>query len=134
MSAALQANLTPGLVRIIRELRSDREAADEDGWRRAINSPLVCFCQLAEAVDNNDATGFWRPAVDAGMVPVLIDMLNEPYLAVKWVMRLAARLLLAAPIGGVEVWAGGLPRAVAGLISTRPPVGRGGGVVRRWLG
>lgn len=116
-------------MRVTRKLR---EAADEGAGqpdRMIITPPLTFLVQLAEAVERPEATAFWKPAFDAGIVSLLTDLLTEPLPTINLVLRISAHFLVAAPRGGVDLWAGGLPRAIAGLILARPPVVPGAAIV-----
>jgi hypothetical protein len=72
------------------------------------------------------STGLWKAAFDAGLVPVLCNMLRRGDEAtVDSALTLATRLMRVTPPGlqGLEGrWASELPRAVAGLITAKPEV------------
>lgn len=121
MSAALDANLTPALVRIICTLRSGHYAAAEGVVTAVIDNPIITLMNLVRGADARHATGFWKPAIDAGVVPIFIDLLTFHWRTVKFILWLSHHLLAAAPSGSPGAWAGALPRAIAGLISAGPP-------------
>jgi hypothetical protein len=131
---AVEANLTPGLVRVMRKLRpghpsAARQRPDHFGIP-LVAIPLMCLAQIAEKGNVGDKTAFWKPAVDAGMVRVITDLLHalDNASTIANILRLSEGVLLACPPGGVDDWAGGLPRAIAGLLTARPPVALGAAV------
>jgi hypothetical protein len=121
--AALGGNLTPGLVRMLRNLRPGSPAVTQDpvDCGLVLGSTLFCFLSLMAS-----SPAFWRPAIDAGVVPVLIAMLRIPHEStLVSLLHLSSSLLLAAPKGSVEGWAPGLLQAIAGLVNATPPVAPG---------
>jgi hypothetical protein len=73
--------------------------------------------------DQDNQAGVRKAAYDAGVVPVLCDLLavcDEP--RIKKLMTLSASLLLVKSPGGEREWAERLPHAIARLLSATPPV------------
>jgi hypothetical protein len=125
---AVNQNLTPGLVRILRELRPGRHSSAEGSNEvlSALDDSLTCLRNLYEEYAERDmatAWEFWRPAINAGLLPVIMDLLTMGHKPlVLSLLRLSGILLMPLPNRAAEPWARGLLRAVAGLISARPPV------------
>lgn len=121
---ALDGNPTPGLVRILYLLRT-YTTGGLFGEGISDNLPLMvlinCLERLMDACSPDNLTGFLRPAVDAGIIPVLSELLmvgQEP--TTLQLLQVSRRVLLAAPpaeSGGAQQWAGGLPPAIAKLLT-----------------
>jgi hypothetical protein len=121
------ASLTPGLVRVLHTFRPDGEVLEETAaYASTVTYPLFCLSRLMDVSDQENPTVFWKPAIEAGVVPVFADLLATGHLStIMSVLLLAMPLLNATPSQGVQQWAGGLPRAMAGLMSGGPPTFRG---------
>jgi hypothetical protein len=121
--AAIKANVVRGLVHVLRQ-RCPRPKSQSrrpaDIWSE-LETPLWCLVEIACR-----DSAFWKPAIKAGTVPVMVDALalrHEP--VVRQVLHLAKLLLAAAPRQDGGQWAGKLPRAIGRLIRKQPPVAPG---------
>jgi hypothetical protein len=111
----------------MRRLRPGHQEVTEEtsGIGMALNFPLMCLSHITDASEENskDPAVFWKPAIDAGIVPVIVDLLALPdRKTILSLLRLSGTVLLAGPRGEGQRWAGQLPRAIAGLIIGKPPV------------
>ncbi len=125
----LKANLAPDLVRALRELRPPRYKSGASPARNCapLDPPLTCLLLLFRAnignpgqeIDGNSM----QPMINAGIIPVFIDLLklgHEPT-TVK-IVELSGLLLLPAYPGQIVPGGVGLLRALAQLLDAVPPV------------
>ncbi len=122
--AANTQNITAGLVRVLHQFSSKphNRVQNSHGTCLAIDFPLLCLIRLME-LDNEKELGAWKPAYDAGLAPVLCNLLTsceEP--AVSKVLRLSMALVRVTPPGNEGQWAGRLPREIARLLTAKPLV------------
>jgi hypothetical protein len=111
----------------MRKMRPGHQRVTEDtrDIGMALNFPLMCLSQITDASEasSEDPATFWKPAIDAGIVPVIVDLLALPdRKTILSLLRLSGSVLLAGPRGEGQRWAGELPRAIAGLVNAKPPV------------
>jgi hypothetical protein len=122
--AAIMANLTPSLISFARKLgvRSVRARPQGSNNLLKLNLPLVMLDHLLTYdIENNRE--IWRSAVDAGVVPFFIDLLDlrhEP--TIGQVLRLSGLLFLPVPAEEIGSRADGLSRAIARLLTANLPV------------
>jgi hypothetical protein len=117
--AAVNGNITPGLVRVLRTFCAGGQFRAEE----LDDTTFSLFClSLMDESDKNSII-FWKPAIHAGIVPVLTHLLTSGHEATIFgVLRLSGSLLLASLPEEPRPGAGTLPRAIAGLLSASPPV------------
>jgi hypothetical protein len=114
--AAREANLTAGLIDVLRAFLPGGYPLGEKPLEGAlVIYPVSCLSRLIGHPKEDDySTEFMGPAMDAGIVSVLTDLVMQRDEETTGVLLgLVLLVLLAVPQGG----AGGLPRAVAGLLS-----------------
>jgi hypothetical protein len=117
-------NITTGLVRVLRQLSSKphTRVQSSNGFCLALDSPLLCLCQLMK-IDRDEKLGTWKMACNAGIVPVICNLLTVcEEAAISKVLDLAVSLMRANPPGNDTQWAGRLPRETARLLTARPLV------------
>jgi hypothetical protein len=125
VAAAQRMDVTQLLICLLRQLAPPRGlpiAEHHPGLLLGLEAPLQSLRALL-AHDLDTALSGFKPVIDAGLVPVLMDLLrlrHEPSAAQA--LHLAETLLLATPHGNPPRWSWGLMGAVAGLLSAEPPV------------
>ncbi len=113
--AAREANLTAGLINVLRAFLPGGYPSGEKPLEYSlVIYPISCLSRLiGPSIEDDYATEFMGPAMDAGIVPVLTDLvMQRDEQTTGGLLGLVILVLLAVPQGG----AGGLPRAVAGLL------------------
>jgi hypothetical protein len=124
IAAFAKADVTRGLVCVLRKLKAVPYRRGEPPLEvnAAIHACLSCLMELL-VLHMDDARGPRKSAVEAGIVPLFIDMLalrHEP--TIYLVLRLVFPVLVPADRGEVQQWAGGLLRAVSELLLASPPI------------
>jgi hypothetical protein len=122
---ALNGDLTAGLIHCLRQLCPGRPCLEETpaDKKMALSYTLYSLQQLMEAYGRHNCEEFWGPAIRAGIVEALSDLLkHSDGPTAMGLLRLSGCMLLDAPPRGVQEWARGLPRAIAGLITANPPL------------
>jgi hypothetical protein len=120
--AANVGDIIAGLVRVLRKFSSKPHAQvqSSNGICLALDPPLLCLCQIVQ-FDKAKELGTWKAAYDAGIVPIMCDLLTVcKAAAVSKVLDLAMSLMGATPPGKEGHWAGRLPREIARLLTARP--------------
>jgi hypothetical protein len=122
--AAIEANIAPNLVRILRKTTKARGSTRNRTAEipKGHEAPVSCLKQMLK-YDMENARTLWKPAVDAGIVPLFIDLLtlgHEP-MTIE-VTSAAGFLLTPVPQGEAALWDGGLLRALAGLLTADSPI------------
>jgi hypothetical protein len=125
VTAAIDANIIPGLVRALRELRPPPQPSGETPpvLCSDLQAAMTCLSQVMHH-EIDHPTGLWKAAFDAGLVPVLCNMLRLGDQAMRSnLLTLSNNLMLITPadLQGLEGrWAKELPRTLAGLIASNP--------------
>jgi hypothetical protein len=89
---------------------------------QALGAALSCLSDLMR-YDSTHRKEFWSSAVNAGIVPVLIDLLTAGHeQTVSKTLELSGMLLTSAPEGEVTRWGVGLVHACTRLLSADRPV------------
>jgi hypothetical protein len=111
--AAIKGNLIPGLVRALREY-GPRPNTSVESVCTGLETPISC---LTSMMWEDPMKECWKPAIDAGLVPLLVDYLALPHaVTVSQLLHLVIRLLVATPQGVDWRWACGLPDALVQLM------------------
>jgi hypothetical protein len=122
--AAIDANVVPGLVRVLGEVRTRFSSGLEDTgnlWE-VVEPPLSCLKQLLW-YNMLSIGALGKAAVDAGIVPILVDLLKfDDEVTIVLVVRVSALLLVPAPRETVGAWGRDLMRASARLLTASRPV------------
>jgi hypothetical protein len=122
--AAIRGNVSSGLVRVLRKAHTDgKPSAQHLGAScQAVHYTLSCLTEIM-VYDSTHRKVFWRPAVNAGIVPVLIDLLTHRHeQTVSKTLELSGMLLTSAPEGEVGQWGLGLVHATTRVLSADRPV------------
>jgi hypothetical protein len=122
LPAAIEANLTAGLVSCVPKLQGRSLMKHRDAKLNEVTLALAC---LEELVKHGITKGgrLWTDAAVAGIFPVLTKLLrvkHEP--TIIQALVLSAFLILPVPPGQVGSRAEGVPRAIAGLLTAESPV------------
>ncbi len=122
--AAIKANFSRHFVRILRNARLYGKSSPESlaSMCKVVGIALSCLMGLMR-YDVKNAKEMWKPAVDAGIVPVLLDLLTLRHgQTLGSTLELSGMLLMSAPRGEAEQWGVELVRATAGLLNAARPV------------
>ncbi len=112
-SAAVKGNLIPGLVHPLREY-GPRPNSSVESVCTGLETPISC---LTMVMGEDPMKKCWKPAIDADLVPLLVDYLALPHaVSVNQLLHLVIRLLVATPKGVDWRWARGLPDALVQLM------------------
>jgi hypothetical protein len=124
ISTSLEANLIPGLVRVVRKLNEECHSAAAEAdlldIEEKIWTPIYCIHLLLKSSDT-----CLKPAIDASLVPAIIELITLSAFhegTIIDIVILSGCLLLGPTPEAAEPWAGRLLCAVAGLICATPPV------------
>jgi hypothetical protein len=122
--ASIKANVCPSLVNLMRE--ASMEGAVDPDYRglipTGVDNALSCLNHLMR-YDMTHGRGMWTAAVNAGVVPVLADLLTRPHkTTTATALELSGMLLMSAPRGEAGRWGSDLVRASARLLTANPPV------------
>jgi hypothetical protein len=123
-SAAVKGDITPGLVRALRKVgfRPNSLRGTPYDIFSPVYAPLECLLQLV-LYDKDNQAGVRKAAYDAGIVPLLCDLLAAcDESRIKQVLSLSTSLVLFNSPGEEGEWAGRLPHAIARLMNASPPV------------
>jgi hypothetical protein len=123
VAAAEGMDMTKLLIRLLRQLVPPAGSPIAEPHVLLGLEALLQSLRALLAHDLDTALSGFKPIIDAGLVPVLINLLSlrhEPSAAQA--LHLAETLLLATPHGNPPRWSWGLMGAVAGLLSAEPPV------------
>jgi hypothetical protein len=120
--AAIKGNVTPGLVRVLRDFGSHPSSVMGTSFKTSnvcvgVKMALRCLCQLLQG-DNDHRMGMWQSAHDSGIVPVISDLLTicaGPNFNI--VRTLCTCFVLVTPHEQEGRWAGKLPQAVERLLT-----------------
>jgi hypothetical protein len=121
--AAIEANVVPGLVRVLKEVQRRRQSGDPlEDTLAALAKPIDCLKDLLQH-DMAKAGTLWKTAVDAGIVPITIDLLtlDDEQTSIGLVL-VSGFILMVLPRGEAQSWEGGLLRAVAKLLTSTSPM------------
>jgi hypothetical protein len=124
--AAIKGNVTPGLVRILREFGPHPHTLMGTSYNisskcTAVKMALTCLCQLMQYNNDHSSIGMWELAYDSGIIPVISELLTisaEPTL--NNVRTLCTCLVLITPHRQAHRWSGKLPEAIAKLLAANP--------------
>jgi hypothetical protein len=122
-AAAIQGNITPGLVRVLHMFSSPPHSllGITSDVCSALEAPIACLNQLLRH-ETAKPLEIWKPAYKAGIVLVLSNLLRLNETTAHNVLALAVSLLLVTPDGEGGPGVGRLPFAVARLLTAKPPV------------
>jgi hypothetical protein len=124
---AIKANVTPGLLRVLHELLAHPESVVEvrGDMGSNLSFPISCLSNIMW-YRTDDKAAAWEALVDAGIVPLLCDLVvfGHDKLMTN-IGRLVSSLVLVTTPGLATLYMGELPRSLAGLIKRRPPVAPG---------
>ncbi len=123
LPAAIRGNITPGIVRVLRKARADAtpDAKHIGAICQALGFALDCLTALMR-YDVDHAKKLWRSAVNAEIVPVLIDLLTHRHeQTVCKTLELSGMLLMSAPEAEVARWGVGLVYATTRVLSADRP-------------
>ncbi len=121
VTAAIDANVTPGLVRALRELRPPPQPTGETAPAMCsdLEAAMTCLSKVMHS-EVDHPTGLWKAAFDSGLVPILCNMLRlDDESMVDRSLTLSACLLRITPPGrnGLEArWAKELLRTIMELV------------------
>jgi hypothetical protein len=122
--AAIRGNVTSGLVRVVRKARTDGKLDFKYlGFTcQALRLAVSCLTELMR-YDTKHRKEVWRSAVNAEIVPVLIDLLTAGHeQTVSTTLELSGMLLVSAPEGEVARWGVGLVHATTRVLTGHRPV------------
>jgi hypothetical protein len=122
--AAIRPKFGAYLVRVLRNARMDGNASPESLGLlcQVLGVALSCLVDFMR-FDIKNSNELWKPAVDAGIIAVLLDLLTLGHeQTVSSSLELSGMLLMSAPRGEAEQWGVGLVQTTAQLLSAKPPV------------
>jgi hypothetical protein len=121
--AAISADIAPRLVRVLSKLRArpSMVAASPLSFGEALLFPVACLNELTQ-YDRRHMMDLWRPLIDAGILPILIDLnaLGNAK-AAEHLLLLSATVLLTAPSSEVGQLGANLLGEIARLASEGSP-------------
>jgi hypothetical protein len=122
--AAINGNVIPGLVHVLRGTRMDNGSGQEGPvlTPRVPKDALICIHHVM-LYDMDHGKGLWKTAVDAGIVPVLVHLLTPPdESTIDSTLAVSEMVLMSAPQGETGGWGLALLRACARLLCASPQV------------
>jgi hypothetical protein len=126
--AAIKANIIPGLVRSLRELSQPHRVAryrgglpDTSEVTDPLRPGLLCLYRLMQH-EQETPKGLWKPAVDEGILPLLLDMFQDANEhTIVPLVGSSGLLLQVAPTHVTEQSTPGLVRAIARVLISPSP-------------
>ncbi len=121
---AIKANVTPGILRVLRELllRPESVAQVKGDMGSKLSCAVSCLCNIMWT-RTDDKGAAWEALIEADVVPLLCDLVTfGDEKLMDNLGRLISCLVMITYPGLAMVYVGELPRALGGLLKRKPPI------------